>query len=144
MKFNLRSGPSAQLSLTRSWLAQNRRNFGLLSDLATGKWVPALLKGEQPPKKGYLRQFSKRHLYSKALQELYSKKSRRSQMDQIIYLGFGSVKRQNGSSNGAVPFTTAKKRKYKYSLCFNVHLHQLGGKGQEEKKKKRNAVYKNK
>jgi hypothetical protein len=105
---------------------------------------PALLKGEQPPKKGYLRQFSKRDLYSKALQELYSKKSRRSQMDQIIYLGFGSVKRQNGSSNGAVPFTTAKKRKYKYSLCFNVHLHQLGGKGQEEKKKKRNAVYKNK
>lgn len=49
---------------------------------------------------GYaMRQFSTRDLYSNVLQELYSKKSPTSRIDQIIYLGFRSVKkeRKNGT-----------------------------------------------
>lgn len=40
-----------------------------------------------------MRQFSEGDLYSTVLHELYSKKSQRSQMHQIIYLGFRSVKK---------------------------------------------------
>jgi hypothetical protein len=41
-----------------------------------------------------MRQFNTRDLYSNVLQELYGKKSQTSRIDQIIYLGFRSVKKE--------------------------------------------------
>jgi hypothetical protein len=97
-----------------------------LREVGTSGCHPSTAEKWTSSKRGYLARVNlARVICTVKYYKNYIVKSRRSQMGQIIYLGFGSVKRENGSSNGAVPFTTAKKRKYKYSLCFNVHLHQL-------------------
>jgi hypothetical protein len=71
---------------------------------------------DSEPQKGFgMCRFSKRDLYCNVLQELYSKESQWSQMDQLSIL-CKNVKREQSNGDGTT-YYGQEREEYKYLLC---------------------------